>query len=175
MCAEVSKLHSMCPDEVFRDFFLRCENYFFCFGTLSNNYRSLAIIFWRSCQTCMVHEKNFRKRLFWEFSPRYFSTLLSKNNFGFPGKTYFTLSKLSSTSLQGEFEEKSLKTFPMLFFGLWAEKFPMFGWKLEVNLSELQYTCLENSLGGNKISLKRFYFPLFPDIKRNCIRHPAKN
>ena len=63
MCAEVSKLQSMCPDGDFREFFLRGANSFFCFGTLNHNYRSLAVNFWRSCQNCMVHENNLRKRL----------------------------------------------------------------------------------------------------------------
>ena len=45
-------------------FFAMWKLFFLCFPTLSNNYRSLVKIFWRSCQNCMVDEKNLRKRVF---------------------------------------------------------------------------------------------------------------
>ena len=120
----------------FVKFFLRCDNYFFCFGTqqylseFGDKY---------SAELSKLHcpWEQFEKNTFLRVSQWYFSTPSSKNNFGISRKLSFTLSKLSSTSQQEQFQENSLKTFGLLFFRLWAKKFHF----LDKNLKQICLSC----------------------------------
>ena len=175
MCAEVSKLHSMCPDEDFREVFFASSKLFFLFWDSENFLSEFGSKFLAELSKLHGPREEFEKNtflrvfsliLFYAFEQKQFR--ISEENFFHAVQIEFYF---STRTIWGKIPEN----FSYVVFRIVRGKISNF-WIKTRSKSVLSALYMSRGLirGETKCFWKGF-FPSFPDNKRNYIRHPAKN